>query len=86
MTIYVDKPQLRSGRFNGYCHMMADGDLSELHAFAERLGLRRYFQDNPRFPHYDLSQTKRKLAVSLGAVEITAEELVSRCVIEIEQE
>ena len=84
MTIYVDKPQLRSGRFNGYCHMMTDGDLKELHEFAVKIRVGLYFQNKPRYPHYDLSRTKRRLAVSLGAVEITPEEMVRRCVVEIE--
>ena len=77
--IYIDAPQNREGKFNGYCHMMTDEDLEDLHKFAEKLGLRRYFQNKPRFPHYDLSRTKRRLAVSLGAIEITTEELIKKC-------
>ena len=79
MSVYVDQPTLRQGKFNSYCHMMTDGDLWELHDFAEELGLRRYFQNKPRFPHYDISPRKRKLAIALGAEEITTEEMIKRC-------
>ena len=66
------------GRLSGqWCHMTTDtGDLDELHAFAARLGLRRaWFQDVRSAPHYDLRPTKRALAVTLGAKEITWREM-----------
>lgn len=44
--------------------------LEELHAFAARLGLRRRWFQNKRLPHYDLAPSKRRLAVSLGAIEL----------------
>jgi hypothetical protein len=45
-----------------------DHDLSELHAMAQRLGLKRaWFQDKPGTPHYDLTPTKRTQAIKLGA-------------------
>lgn len=83
MTIYVDTPVERQGKFNGYCHMMTDGDLQELHDFAVEIRVGLYFQNKPRFPHYDLSQTKRRLAVSLGAVEITTEEMINLCSVDL---
>ena len=72
MSVYVDyefatRP---TGKwpFKKACHMTAD-TLPELHAMADRLGLKRaWFQNHPRYPHYDLTSTKRRLAVGLGAV------------------
>lgn len=75
MAVYVDSAKNSFGRML-MCHMVSD-DLIELHAFAKRLGLRReWFQDQGRFPHYDISQTKRRLAINLGAIEITYRQLV----------
>jgi hypothetical protein len=60
-----------------YCHLATDGTVEELHLFAERLGLRRsYFQNHASVPHYDLSPTKRRLALSLGAVSVDSKTLV----------
>ena len=61
--------------FTSWCHMATDGDLAELHAFAARLGLRRaWFQRD----HYDLPPHGRAAAVALGAVEVSAGELLLR--------
>lgn len=60
-----------------WCHMWASSaeDLEQLHEIAERIGLRRaYFQNKPRFPHYDLVPSKRALAIKEGAVEIELRE------------
>jgi alkanesulfonate monooxygenase SsuD/methylene tetrahydromethanopterin reductase-like flavin-dependent oxidoreductase (luciferase family) len=57
------------------CHLFGDNH-EELHAFAHRLGLKReWFQDhhsNPRMHHYDLTISKRSLAVVRGAQEIAS--------------
>ena len=59
------------GRWTGGGHLQADS-LEELHAFAERLGLRReWFQSKPGRPendHYDLGRRGRELALELGAI------------------
>jgi Protein of unknown function (DUF4031) len=59
------------GRWSGGGHMQAD-TLDELHAFADRVGLRReWFQSKPGRPendHYDLTRTRRELAIELGAL------------------
>lgn len=68
MSVYVDKQQ---NEFRGMkmSHMMADS-LSELHAMADSIGLmRRWFQPRST-PHYDVCQSKRKLAIAKGAIEI----------------
>lgn len=86
MAIYVDKlrswpQQAKSGaeRYFGNdkvsCHMTTDGNMEELHQFAKHIGLKRsWFQihRNPRFCHYDLTPSKRILAVRLGAIEIVS--------------
>lgn len=80
MAVYVDdlfvtvgkaKPGANhvfgSGRQS--CHMSAD-TTEELHAFAKQLGLKqRWFQADPRLPHYDLTPRKRRYAIFLGAIE-----------------
>lgn len=68
-------------RYKGWSHMVSDTSEEELHAFAARLGLKRsWFQSRPKASaaHYDLTPTKRALAVKLGAVEVTSKELVMR--------
>jgi len=65
MTVYVDHMG----------HMVADTE-EELHAFAERIGLRRsWFQDKPSGAHYDLMGHKHALAVEYGAQEISWREM-----------
>lgn len=65
---------------SGYwCHMVTDAGPDELHAFAERLGLRRsWFRNHRRLPHYDLRPSKRDRALALGAQEVSASELFAR--------
>lgn len=77
MAVYVD--DLMEYDLKGqWCHMIAD-DLTELHAFAARLGLLRcWFQNHPRHPHYDLRPSKRALAVKLGAVELSPAALAKK--------
>ncbi len=82
MSVYVDElvtypldmiqPIARRwGR--SWCHLTAD-TLDELHAFADRLGLRRtWFQDHS-VPHYDLLPSKRALALAMGALFKSARE------------
>lgn len=75
MTVYVDNYKGRYGRMI-MCHMMADTD-DELHSMAAKIGLSRiWFQDKTSFKHYDVSLSKKAQALKLGAVEITAKELV----------
>lgn len=76
MTVYVDKLEdwgwnLR-GRTVQSCHLFTDSlELDELHLFAERIGLKRtWFQPHRVAPHYDLTASRRRAAVALGAVEV----------------
>lgn len=69
MTVYVDNFRAGYGRMI-MCHMIADNEV-ELHAMADTLGVaRRHHQGD----HYDICLAKRALAISAGAVEITAKE------------
>lgn len=79
MSVYVDEPfclqareaqAFRVGAKHGHkwSHMWADTH-EELHAMAQRIGMKReWFQDKPRFPHYDLVPTRRAHAIRLGAI------------------
>lgn len=72
--VLVDDAKNSYGRMK-MSHMIAETD-EELHDMADKLGLKRkWFQPTP-YPHYDICQTKRKLAVDLGAIEVTVRELV----------
>lgn len=83
MSVYVDPlftmeargaQAHRVGARNGHrwCHMFTDGPLDELHALAQRIGMRReWFQEHASRPHYDLTPSRRAAAVRLGAVEVT---------------
>jgi hypothetical protein len=78
MAVYVDDMHLTPmGQFGRMkmCHMLADST-EELLAMADRIGVaRRWLQDagTPR-EHFDIATSKRQLAVSAGAVEITMRE------------
>jgi len=81
VTVYVDPLQNRipnqAWRYSRSCHMYTDGELEELHELAERMGLKRkWFQQHPKLPHYDLTANMRKLAIRLGAVEASLEEMI----------
>lgn len=77
MTVYVDDWRQRAcvGRITARWSHLTVGpgdDLGELHAFADRIGLRRsWFQDKP-WPraHYDVTDSKRQQAIAAGAVPV----------------
>jgi hypothetical protein len=61
-------------------HMFAD-TTEELHAFAARLGMKRtWFQCPPKasWDHYDITKSKRELALKLGAVPIRYRDLPAK--------
>lgn len=77
MTVYVDDLRLaaRVGRLRArWSHLFTDGPVEELHAFAARIGLRRdWFQaHDAALAHYDVTDTKRALALAYGAVPVPA--------------
>jgi len=69
MAVYVDQGKIP---YRGMLmsHMLSDS-LAELHAMANQIGLRREWFQADGTPHYDLCQAKRRLAIQLGAIEIT---------------
>lgn len=81
MTVYVDvlvqhslkgkSSQVQRVFAAGACHMFTDSlDVEELHAMAERIGMRRaWFQNDGDLPHYDLNPKRRAAAVAAGALE-----------------
>lgn len=76
MSVYVDRAINPYGRMM-MCHMTAD-TLDELHAMADRIGIkRRWFQNDSSLPHYDICKSKRALAVAAGAQEIGWRELAA---------
>ena len=82
MSIYVDPllPCTMTAKWhhNQACHLIGD-DLDELHKFARKLGLKRsWFQADAALPHYDLTASKRRLAVTMGAIEIGLTEMGRR--------
>lgn len=68
MPVYVDNECI-SWRGKLWCHLVADS-LDELHGFAKRLGLKRgWFQEQTRYPHYDVTVQVRERALRLGALD-----------------
>lgn len=84
MTVYVDNFKMKADVPNGartvrgvWCHMTAD-TRAELDAMADEIGLKRAWIQYPGTwkEHYDLTLTKRRLAVKAGAQEVDAREHV----------
>jgi hypothetical protein len=78
-NIYVDPVMDHGWRLGPSCHMTTDGSLEALHAFAVSIGLKReWFQPCPpsSIDHYDLTESRRRRAVELGAVELTRAQAV----------
>lgn len=83
MAVYVDDMRLpaRVGSHQArWSHLFTDGPPEELHTFAAGIGLRRaWFQHKPPpapggvdLSHYDVTDTKRALALAHGAVSVPA--------------
>lgn len=79
MSVYVDSMRMpaRVGRIQAnWSHLTAD-TAEELLAFASKLGLKASWLQNPGHiwkEHFDLTDTKRELALRLGAQPITMRE------------
>jgi hypothetical protein len=73
---YKDRMAARVGARNRHlwCHMWADAP-EELHAMADRIGLKREWCQTPeKFLHYDLTPARRAVAVRFGAIEMSLRE------------
>jgi hypothetical protein len=74
MSVYVDSGVIPYRRMK-MCHMIADS-LEELHAMADKIGIKRQWFQNETTPHYDICQEKKKLALSFGAIEADRNKVV----------
>lgn len=77
MTVFVDSMNAKYGRMT-MCHMVSDADNDdELHAMASQIGVARRWHQKAGTPHshYDICLSKKKLALELGAVEISRQDL-----------
>ncbi|MEE4156199.1 DUF4031 domain-containing protein [Pseudomonas viridiflava] len=76
MAVYVDAEGIK-WRGREWSHLVADS-LDELHAFADKLGLRRsWFQSKTLYPHYDVTKSVRTRALAMGAHGADREKIVS---------
>lgn len=72
MSVLVDEAEW-PWRGDRWAHLVSDTSAAELHAFANRLGIRRLaFQDD----HYDVPAAVRDAAIELGARPVTSRFLV----------
>lgn len=81
MSVYVDhlKPW-EAHRWWAHMCVGANDPLDDLHEFAQRIGLqRRWFQDKPRYPHYDVTPGMHRRALACGARELCRVEFVRTC-------
>jgi len=77
MPVYIDNAKLpfRNMRMS---HMTAD-TLDELHFMAKKIGMKhKWFQCPPHasFPHYDVPEYRRSMAVELGVIPISERQTV----------
>jgi hypothetical protein len=80
MPVYVDHADNLLGRMK-MCHMVAD-TVAELHAMADKIGMRRAWFQPLSSPHYDVCKSRRAQAISFGAIEVSRRELaaiIKRC-------
>ena len=74
MSVYVGSSNYIIGRMI-MCHMVADS-IEELHEMADNINLsRRHFQ-SARLPHYDISKSKKAIAIRFGAIEVNEYKIV----------
>ena len=75
MSVYVDGMKAGFGRMI-MCHMLADST-EELLAMAVAIGVQtKWIQKRgTELEHFDICQSKRRLAVKQGAIEITRNQL-----------
>jgi hypothetical protein len=74
LAVLVD-PAIWRWRGQRWAHLVSDHSYDELHAFADRLRLRRtWFQGD----HYDVPADVRARAIELGALPVSSRELLTR--------
>jgi len=72
--VYVDASisclKNKKWKYDKSCHLFAD-TVDELNLFAQSIRLKlEWFQNHTYFPHYDLTEGKRIVAVKHGAKEV----------------
>lgn len=77
--ILFDTPMSNPKRKGQWSHLVAS-DIDSLHAFAEKIGLKKsWFQNkkkkNKRQPHYDIKSSMLDKAIEQGAVLVPRKEL-----------
>lgn len=78
MAVWVDPLKDWGWRLGPSCHMTADTK-AELVEFAVSIGLQaRWFQDDDRLWHFDLTASRRRAAVKAGAIECEYHEFFER--------
>lgn len=81
MAVYVDRIRLYPNavlRHKKWCHMIADS-IKELHEMAELINLRTgYAQYKNGLVHYDLTPSKRELAIRKGAIMLGREAFIKK--------
>ena len=76
MTVYVDDFNVPFHNMI-MCHMIAD-TVEELNDMARKIDIwQGWLQGPAKFPHYDVTLSKKKLAIKHGAKAITSRELVA---------
>ncbi|MGV3618428.1 MAG: DUF4031 domain-containing protein [Fimbriimonas sp.] len=81
MAVYVDLCLWPAhGRL--WCHLMSDGSQEELLAFARQIGVEegRLQRAGSAREHFDLPDDLREIAILAGAVAVSPQEIVRRCV------
>ncbi len=77
MSVYVDNIAPRGWKLGPSCHLIGDS-LEELHAFAQRIGMRREWFQPKSSPHYDLTASRRQRAVECGAIPLSRGDFVGK--------
>lgn len=79
--VFVDEMQPcvpnKNWKYSENCHMFTFGNLRFLHALADAIGLKREWFQDPfgSMPHYDLTASRRAVALRLGAKPATRDDL-----------
>lgn len=78
MSVYIDRMEVPFGRMI-MSHMVADTS-DELHRMADVLGIdRKHCQCEGTWKeHYDICQSKKRIALNFGAIEVSTRTLLSK--------
>jgi hypothetical protein len=57
-------------------HLITDGEIFELHIFAQKIGLKKEWFQDKKWKHYDIWNNKLKKAIQNGAIKISSKEII----------